>query len=112
MIVKNLSLKYLCNCFHRIPEGKAPHFLQKPTIKQEQKLLIMTCLLEAKPTPQIRWFRDQTEVGEGGRFTISLQRDPSAADTYTATLQIKVRYHFLGVLVYCSPAVVPTWSEI
>ncbi|XP_041366543.1 twitchin-like isoform X3 [Gigantopelta aegis] len=72
-----------------IPEGKAPHFLQKPTIKQEQKLLIMTCMLEAKPTPQIRWFRDQTEVGEGGRFTISLQRDPSGADTYTAILQIK-----------------------
>lgn len=77
----------------RLPEGKAPHFLQKPTIKQQQKLLVMSCLLEAKPTPQIRWFQDQKEVGEGGRFNITLNREGSSPDTYLAVLQIKVRYH-------------------
>ncbi|XP_070200689.1 twitchin-like isoform X4 [Littorina saxatilis] len=73
----------------QIPEGKAPHFTQKPTIKQQQSLLIMTCLLEANPTPQIRWFRDTTEVGPGGRYTITLTRNPDGPDLYTAILQIK-----------------------
>ena len=50
----------------------------------------MTCMLEANPTPQIRWFREQTEVGAGDRYSISLQRDPGGADLYTAVLQIKV----------------------
>ena len=50
----------------------------------------MTCLLEANPTPQIRWYRDTTEVGAGGRYTITLQRDGGGADLYTAVLQIKV----------------------
>ncbi|XP_059156398.1 twitchin-like isoform X4 [Physella acuta] len=70
-------------------DGKAPHFTQKPTIKQQDNLLLMTCLLEAKPTPQIRWYRDTTEIGDGGRYTISLQRDAGGADLYTAVLQIK-----------------------
>ncbi|KAK7500459.1 hypothetical protein BaRGS_00008366, partial [Batillaria attramentaria] len=72
-----------------LPQGKAPHFTQKPTIKQQQNLLIMTCLLEANPTPQIRWYRDTTEVGAGGRYTITLQRDAGGTDLYTAVLQIK-----------------------
>ncbi|XP_055900297.1 twitchin-like isoform X6 [Biomphalaria glabrata] len=70
-------------------DGKAPHFTQKPTIKQQQNLLLMTCLLEAKPAPQIRWFRDTTEVGDGGRYSITIQRDPSGADLYTVVLQIR-----------------------
>ncbi|KAH9502719.1 hypothetical protein Btru_069594 [Bulinus truncatus] len=70
-------------------DGKAPHFTQKPTIKQQQNLLLMTCLLEAKPAPQIRWYRDTTEVGDGGRYSITMQRDPSGADLYTVILQIR-----------------------
>lgn len=76
--------------FNRGQDGKAPHFTQKPTIKQQQNLLLMTCVLEAKPAPQIRWFRDTTEIGAGGRYTITLQRDASGADSYTAILQIQV----------------------
>ncbi|XP_076471204.1 twitchin-like [Babylonia areolata] len=71
-----------------LPAGKAPHFRQKPTIKQQQNLLIMTCLLEANPTPQIRWFRDTTEVGAGGRYNITLERDASGPDQYIAVLKI------------------------
>ncbi|CAL1540884.1 unnamed protein product [Lymnaea stagnalis] len=80
-----MTLLNLC----RGQDGKAPHFTQKPTIKQQQNLLLMTCLLEAKPTPQIRWFRDTTEIGDGGRYSITLQRDASGADLYTVVLQIK-----------------------
>ncbi|KAL8565323.1 hypothetical protein ACOMHN_029019 [Nucella lapillus] len=71
-----------------LPAGKAPHFTQKPTIKQQQNLLLMTCMLEANPTPMIRWFRDSTEIGAGGRYSITLQRDASGTDMHTAVLQI------------------------
>ncbi|XP_069132542.1 twitchin-like isoform X10 [Argopecten irradians] len=71
------------------PEGKAPHFLQKPSIKQEKTMLVMTCNLEAKPTPKIRWFRETQEISDGGRYSITLTPTAGAQDSYTAKLQIK-----------------------
>ncbi|CAG5133821.1 unnamed protein product, partial [Candidula unifasciata] len=68
-------------------DGKAPHYTQKPSIKQQQNLLLMTCVLEAKPAPQIRWFKGTTEVTPGGRISISLK--PESGDVYTAVLQIQ-----------------------
>uniref|UniRef100_K1R5L7 Titin n=1 Tax=Magallana gigas TaxID=29159 RepID=K1R5L7_MAGGI len=71
------------------PQGKAPHFLTKPTIKQERMQLLMTCNLEGKPEPKLSWFRDNTEITNGGRYTMLLKKDASAPDRYVATLTIK-----------------------
>ncbi|XP_071120619.1 twitchin-like isoform X18 [Mytilus edulis] len=71
------------------PEGKAPQFLAKPVIKQEKTNLIMTCNLEAKPQPNIKWFQGTTELKMGGRYDIKLTPSPGKADSYTATLNIK-----------------------
>lgn len=76
--------------FNRAPAGKAPHFLQKPTIKQQANQLVMTCILEAKPGPQIKWFRETQELSQGGRYNIKLENDAKTADGFIATLQIKV----------------------
>ena len=76
--------------FSRVPSGKAPHFLQKPTIKQQANLLVMTCILEAKPGPQIKWFRETQELKDGGRYIIKLENDAKTPDGFIATLQIKV----------------------
>ncbi|XP_021346443.1 twitchin-like isoform X8 [Mizuhopecten yessoensis] len=71
------------------PEGKAPHFLQKPSIKQEKAMLVMTCNLEAKPIPKIRWFRETQEISDGGRYSVTLTPVTGVSDSYTAMLQIK-----------------------
>lgn len=76
-------------CYHR--QGKAPHFLTKPTIKQERMQLLMTCNLEAKPEPKLTWFRDNTEITNGGRYIVALKKDASGADRYIASLTVKVQ---------------------
>ena len=50
----------------------------------------MTCILEAKPGPQIKWFRETQELKDGGRYIIKLENDAKTPDGFIATLQIKV----------------------
>lgn len=81
--------------FHcRIPAGKPPRFPKKPTIKQdedpisEEMLLIMECILEANPSPEIHWFRGETPIEETTpRY--SMTRKKTARDTYTLTLTVR-----------------------
>ncbi|KAL8579173.1 hypothetical protein ACOMHN_010757 [Nucella lapillus] len=73
----------------QVPQGKAPHFTQKPAIRQQPGAIIMSCPLEASPAPRICWFREATEISAGARHSVSLQRDPSGPDRHTAILQIK-----------------------
>ena len=41
----------------KIPDGIPPRFPKKPTIRQEGDNLVMECLLEAHPLPEITWYR-------------------------------------------------------
>jgi hypothetical protein len=41
----------------KIPDGIPPRFPKKPTIRQEGDNLVMECLLEAHPMPEITWYR-------------------------------------------------------
>ena len=52
----------------------------------------MTCNLESKPDPNIKWFRETSEIKDGGRYIIKLDKDAKAADGFVATLQIKVMH--------------------
>jgi hypothetical protein len=79
---------------NRIPAGKPPRFPKKPTIKQdedpisEEMLLIMECILEANPGPEIRWFRGDTAIEETTpRYKMT--RKKTARDQYTLTLTIR-----------------------
>lgn len=78
----------------RIPAGKPPRFPKKPTIKQdedpisEETLLIMECILEANPSPEIKWFRGDTPILESSDRH-KLARKKTARDTYTLTLTIR-----------------------
>lgn len=51
----------------------------------------MTCNLEAKPEPKLTWFRDNTEITNGGRYIVALKKDASGADRYVASLTVKVQ---------------------
>ncbi len=41
----------------KIPDGIPPRFPKKPTIRQEGDNLVMECLLEAHPLPEITWWK-------------------------------------------------------
>ncbi len=72
-----------------MPGGKAPRFTQKPSIKQTPDgHLLMECVVEAQPSPQIKWYHGTELLSPGGRYTIKL--DEKGSDLFTATLLIQV----------------------
>lgn len=72
--------------FRRIPDGKAPRFPKKPTIRQEGDVLIMECLLEANPDPDITWFQSEKSIADSTR--VRMLRKTTTKDTYLLTLEI------------------------
>jgi hypothetical protein len=52
----------------KIPDGVAPRFPNKPTIRQEGDNLVMECQLEAHPIPEITWYRADKRVEENSRI--------------------------------------------
>lgn len=72
-----------------MPDGKAPHFPQQPVARQnEDGSLELECFLEANPLPDIKWFYDQRELKQEGRFGMRL--DKKGNEAFSAVLQIKV----------------------
>jgi len=71
-----------------MPDGKPPHFPQQPVARQnEDGSLELECFMEANPIPDIKWFYEQTELKQGGRFTMRLEN--KSGDNHSAILQIK-----------------------
>jgi hypothetical protein len=69
-----------------VPNGKAPRFPKKPTIKQKGSTLILECLLEANPFPEITWFHGTKAISEGVRH--KTKKIDSGKDTYILSLEI------------------------
>ncbi|KAJ8977336.1 hypothetical protein NQ317_018618 [Molorchus minor] len=70
----------------KIPDGKAPRFPKKPTIRQEGDVLIMECLLEANPDPDITWFQSENSIADSPR--VRMLRQTTTKDIYLLTLEI------------------------
>ena len=70
----------------RIPDGKPPRFPKKPTIRQEGDILIMECILEAHPVPEITWYQGTKAIN--GSTRIKMLRKSTGKDTYLLTLEI------------------------
>lgn len=71
-----------------MPEGKPPHFPQQPVARQnEDGSLELETFLEASPQPDIKWFFEQNELQQGGRFSMRLENKGN--DAFSAILQIK-----------------------
>ncbi|XP_011700586.1 PREDICTED: muscle M-line assembly protein unc-89-like isoform X1 [Wasmannia auropunctata] len=70
----------------KIPDGKPPRFPKKPTIRQEGDLLIMECILEAHPVPDITWYQGQKTITDNKR--VKMSRKATGKDTYLLTLEI------------------------
>ena len=71
----------------KIPDGIPPRFPKKPTIKQEGDNLVMECLLEAHPMPDITWFRKDQKITENSR--ISYECLKAKKHRFLLTLTIK-----------------------
>lgn len=71
---------------NRIPDGKSPRFPKKPTIRQEGDILMMECILEAHPTPDITWYRGDQKLTDSNRLKMS--RKAISKETFLLTLQV------------------------
>lgn len=79
--------------FFRIPKGKTPRFPKKPTIRQEGDNLVLECILEADPMPDIVWYHGTKKIKDSKRHKI--QQKSKGAETYLLSLEIKVCIVFL-----------------
>lgn len=72
----------------KVSEMKIPRYLQKPTLRLENGRLIMECIMEANPHPEVRWFHNNTRLQDGGRF--SLKTVKQQKHLYLLVLEISV----------------------
>ncbi|KAL1455307.1 hypothetical protein WDU94_009410 [Cyamophila willieti] len=70
----------------KVPGGKAPRFPKKPTIHQDGDLLVMECVLEASPMPEIIWYQGTKVIEDTGR--IKMSKKSIGKDTYLLRLEI------------------------
>ena len=90
------------------PQGKAPHFITKPTIKQERNQLVLAAALEGAPEPKLRWFREDKEIAAGPRYVMSCNKNAGGPDRFDVSLIIKVgTILWIIILLSCSLC----WSE-
>ncbi|VEN57317.1 unnamed protein product [Callosobruchus maculatus] len=84
----------------KIPEGRAPRFPKKPTIRQEGDVLIMECLLEAYPDPDISWFQSEKSIADSPRER--MLRKNISKELYLLTLEIQNPTRQDGGLYRCN----------
>ncbi|KAL1129847.1 hypothetical protein AAG570_012791, partial [Ranatra chinensis] len=70
----------------KIPEGKPPRFPKKPTIHQDGDVLVMECVLEANPVPDIIWYQGTKVILDTPRVRMS--KKATGKDTYLLKLEI------------------------
>lgn len=76
-------------CFgFRLPEGLAPSFLGKPTIKQDAKTATVQIEIVADPSPSLYWTKDGKELLNVDKVVTRLER--KGGNKYTIYLDIKV----------------------
>jgi hypothetical protein len=69
-----------------LPDGKPPRFPKKPTIRQKGSTLILECLLEANPFPEITWNHGTKVISDGTRHRT--KKVDSGDNTYILSLEI------------------------
>merc|ERR1711953_1173102 len=71
----------------KIPDGIPPRFPKKPSIKQDGDDLILECILEANPLPEITWYRKDKVIKEDARITWECKKGKK--NRFLLTLRIK-----------------------
>lgn len=76
--------------FFRLPEGLAPSFIGKPTIKQDGKTATVQIDISADPCPSLHWSKDGKDLLNVDKVVTRLER--TGPTKYTVYLDIKVRF--------------------
>jgi hypothetical protein len=84
--VATINLNFEGAAKPKIPDGKPPRFPKKPTIRQDGDVLVMECLLEANPDPDITWYQGDKSIADSSR--VRMLRKTTGKDTYLLTLEI------------------------
>lgn len=71
-----------------MPEGLAPSFLSKPTIKQDAKTATIQIDIAADPSPSLHWSKDGKELLNVDKIVTRMER--KGGNKYTILLDIKV----------------------
>jgi len=66
----------------------APKFSKKPSLRQDGKAVVFSCEIEAAPTPDTRWFRDDAPLQQSDRLTFSIDPVTQKDDAYTLTMTV------------------------
>lgn len=72
---------------NKISDGKAPRFPVKPKICQKDDMIIIECLLEANPAPDIMWYHADQCLENSPRFKME-RKGRETKDAYILTLAI------------------------
>lgn len=68
----------------KLPDGKAPRFPKKPTIRQVGGDLILECIVESNPKPEITWYHGTKVIREGARHKANIKE----TDKHTYALSL------------------------
>jgi hypothetical protein len=79
-----------------MPEGLAPSFLSKPSIKQEAKMATIQLNVAADPSPSLHWSKDGKELLNVDKIITRIDRQGN--NKYTISLDIKVNKDALFAL--------------
>lgn len=75
-----------------MPEGLAPSFIGKPTIKQDAKTATVQIDIIADPIPSLNWTKDGKELLNVDKILTRLER--KGGNKYSIFLDIKVVSNF------------------
>ena len=81
----------LPRCACRVPEGLAPSFLGKPTLKQDAKTATVVIEIAADPSPSLHWTKDGKELLNVDKIVTRFDR--KGGNKFTISLDIKVRLY-------------------
>ena len=73
-----------------MPEGLAPSFIGKPTLKQDAKTATVVIEIAADPSPSLHWTKDGKELLNVDKIVTRFDR--KGGNKYTISLDIKVRF--------------------
>lgn len=76
-----------------MPDGLAPSFLNKPSIKQDAKTATVQFDIAADPIPSLHWSKDGKELLNVDKVISRINR--AGGNKYSVSLDIKVRTFFI-----------------
>lgn len=76
-------------------DGKAPSFTEKPSIKQESSKIVMSCVVQAEPKPDVEWFHNEKKLATSNRVVTSVTEMSSTSYQLQCVIMVSTFQLFL-----------------